>query len=72
MRPYGLIEDSPGSLADDEISRGELIRRGAIGHTRKSYRILESFRDILGKPVSEAPPNDGRSARSVETGFALP
>lgn len=57
MRPYGLIEDSPEALNEREISRGKLIPRGANGHTRKSYDILESFRDILGKTVAEAPAN---------------
>jgi hypothetical protein len=57
MRPYALIEDSPEALGDSEISRGKLIARGANGHTRKSYDILESFRDILGKTVAEAPAN---------------
>lgn len=57
MRPYALIEDSPESLGPSEISRGKLIPRGANGHTRKSYDILESFRDILGCTVGQAPAN---------------
>ena len=57
MRPYALIEDSPETLGDDEISRGKLIARGANGHTRKSYDILQSFRDILGCTVGEVPAN---------------
>jgi len=71
MRPYALIEDSPESLADDEISRGKLIPRGANGHTRKSYDILESFRDILGKTVAEAPPNYERGELLVDTAMDL-
>ena len=71
MRPYALIEDSPESLADDEISRGKLIPRGANGHTRKSYDILESFRDILGKTVAEAPPNYERGEFLIDTAMSL-
>lgn len=77
MRPYALIEDSPEALGDHEISRGKLIPRGANGHTRKSYDILESFRDILGLPVSQAPANYARgdllrdSAMDLETNNSL-
>ena len=57
MRPYALIEDSPETLVEHEISRGKLLPRGANGHTRKSYDILQSFRDILGRSVADAPAN---------------
>lgn len=57
MRPYALIEDSPETLVEHEISRGKLIPRGANGHCRKSFDILQSFRDILGRTVAEAPAN---------------
>ena len=77
MRPYALIEDSPESLGEQEISRGKLIPRGANGHTRKSYDIIESFRDILGRTVGEAPANYARgelirdSAMDLETNNSL-
>ena len=70
-RAYALIEDSPESLADDEISRGKLIPRGANGHTRKSFDILQSFRDILGKTVNQAPPNYERGELLVDTAMDL-
>ena len=57
MRPYALIEDSPETLVEHEISRGKLLPKGANGHTRKSFDILQSFRDILGRTVAEAPAN---------------
>lgn len=57
MRPYALIEDSPEALDGVEISRGKLLPPGANGHTRKSFDILQSFKDVLGKPVSELPDN---------------
>ncbi|MCI4655107.1 hypothetical protein [Sphingomonas aquatilis] len=77
MRPYALIEDSPESLGEHEISRGKLIPRGANGHTRKSYDILESFRDILGLTVAQAPANYARgdlvrdSAMDLESNNSL-
>lgn len=71
MRPYALIEDSPESLAETEISRGKLIPRGANGHTRKSFDILQSFRDILGRTVAEAPPNYERGEMLTDTSMEL-
>ncbi len=77
MRPYALIEDSPETLGEREISRGKLIPRGANGHTRKSYDILQSFRDVLGLPVSEVPANYARgdflrdTAMDLETNNSL-
>jgi hypothetical protein len=61
MRPYALIEDS----------RGKLLPRGANGHTRKSYDILESFRDVLGKPVGDMPANFGRGDYLTDTAMDL-
>src|ERR1700759_2039839 len=34
MRPYTLVEDSPESLADNEVCRGKLLRAGRNGYTR--------------------------------------
>ena len=71
MRPYALIEDSPESLADREISRGKLIPRGANGHCRKSFDILQSFRDVLGKTVGEVPLNYEHGDVLVDTAMDL-
>jgi hypothetical protein len=57
MRPYALMEHSPESLNPDEISRGRLHRLGQNGYSRKSFDILASFIDVLGKPVNQAPDN---------------
>lgn len=57
MRPYALVEDSPESLDDGEISRGRLYRAGRGGYVRKSFDILGAFLDVLGKPVAEVPAN---------------
>src|SRR3984957_628996 len=51
MRPYALIEDSPESLAEAEISRGKLIKQDAAGFSDKSFDIIASFSDVLGRSV---------------------
>jgi len=57
MRPYALVEGSPESLGHDEISRGRLHKAGANGYLQKSYDLLTSFKDVLGKRVREVPGN---------------
>jgi hypothetical protein len=57
MRPYTLIEDSPESFADDEVCRSKLVKAGQNGYTRKSFDIVTSFLDLLGKPTGQVPDN---------------
>jgi hypothetical protein len=57
MRPYALVESSPESLGRDEISRGRLHKAGDNGYLQKSYDLLTSFQDVLGKRVREVPGN---------------
>ncbi len=57
MRPYALVEGSPESLSHDEISRGRLHKAGANGYLQKSFDLLTSFKDVLGKRVREVPGN---------------
>jgi hypothetical protein len=58
MRPYALVEDSPETLSEGEVSHGKLVRaKEAEGYTERSYDILASFRDVLGKKASEVPDN---------------
>jgi len=57
MRPYALVEGSPESLGRAEISRGRLHKSGANGYLQKSFDLLTSFKDVLGKRVSEVPGN---------------
>src|ERR1035438_6207364 len=54
MRPWCLMQDHPESLAEDEVSRGRLVKAGRNGYTRKSFDILASFLDVLGKPRGDA------------------
>jgi hypothetical protein len=71
MRPYTLMEDSPESLAADEVSRGKLVKAGRNGYTRKSFDILSSFLDVLGKRAAEAPDNYERGEMLVDTAADL-
>jgi hypothetical protein len=71
MRPYTLMEHSPESLAADEVSRGRLHKAGQNGYTRKSFDILTSFLDVLGKRASEVPDNYERGELLVDTAMDL-
>jgi hypothetical protein len=71
MRPYSLMEDSPESLEDDEISRGRLHKVGKNGYVRKSFDMMSAFFDVLGKPVSEVPENYERGELLVDSGVDL-
>lgn len=55
MRPYALVEHSPESLSEKEISRGKLSKVGTSGYSKKYFDILASFSEVLGKRVSELP-----------------
>ena len=71
MRPYSLMEDSPESLEDDEISRGRLHKVGKNGYVRKSFDMMSAFFDVLGKPVSDVPENYERGELLVDTAMDL-
>jgi hypothetical protein len=71
MRPHTLIEDSPESLSDDEVCRGKLVKAGQNGYTRKSFDILTSFLDVLGKPAGQVPDNYERGELLIDTAADL-
>ncbi|MBN9518045.1 hypothetical protein J0H58_05925 [bacterium] len=71
MRPHALVEDSPESLGDGEVCRGKLVRVGAGGYTVRTYDILASFRDVLGKPAGAAPANYEHGEYLVDTAMDL-
>lgn len=71
MRPYTLMEHSPESLDSNEVCRGRLHKLGENGYSRKSFDILTSFLDVLGKPVSETPENYERGELLVDTAMDL-
>jgi hypothetical protein len=71
MRPFALMEHSPESLEDEEICRGKLHRRGENGYGRKSFDIITSFRDVLGKTADQVPDNYERGEHLVDTAMDL-
>lgn len=71
MRPYSLMEDSPESLENDEISRGRLHKVGKNGYVRKSFDIMAAFFDVLGKQASEVPENYERGELMTDTATDL-
>ncbi|HXQ21398.1 MAG TPA: hypothetical protein VN812_06970 [Candidatus Acidoferrales bacterium] len=71
MRPYTLMEHSPESLDSDEVCRGRLHKLGHNGYGRKSFDILTSFLDVLGKPASQVPDNYERGELLVDTAMDL-
>ena len=71
MRPHALIESSPESLNVDEISRGKLLKRDAGGVIEKSFDLLRSFKDVLGRKVSELPANYEKGELLKDTAMDL-
>jgi len=71
MRPFAFLENSPESLADEEVSRGRLHRSGVNGYSRKSFDILSAFLDVLGKRAVEVPENYERGDVLIDTATDL-
>jgi hypothetical protein len=71
MRPFTLMEHSPESLDADEVCRGRLHRAGQNGYGQKSFDILSSFLDVLGKAANEVPDNYERGETLVDTAMDL-
>src|SRR5262245_27726734 len=71
MRPYALMEDSLESLEDGEISRGRLHRVSQNGYVRKSFDIVGSFLDVLGKTAGEVPANYESGEVLIDTAMDL-
>jgi hypothetical protein len=71
MRPYSMMEASPESLENNEISRGRLHKLNKNGYARKSFDLMSAFLDVLGKPVSEIPENYERGELLIDTAADL-
>jgi hypothetical protein len=71
MRPYALMEDSPESLQEDEVSHGRLQKAGQQHFVHKSFDIIAAFEDVLGKRVSEIPENYARGELLVDSAMEL-
>lgn len=70
-RPFALMEHSPETLESEEICRGRLHRSGENGYGRKSFDIITSFRDVLGKTAEQMPDNYERGEFFVDTAMDL-
>jgi hypothetical protein len=71
MRPYALMEYSLESLGEGEVSRGRLHRSGGNGYTRKSYDIIGTFLDVLGKRADDVPDNYEKGEVLVDSAMDL-
>jgi hypothetical protein len=71
MRPHALIEDSPESLVEDEISRGKLVKSARGGYSHKTFDILSAFNDVLGKKVGDVPENFAKGELISDTAMDL-
>ena len=71
MRPYALMESGRESLGDGEVSRGRLRRTGEDGYGRRSFDILGSFLDVLGRRAGDVPENYERGEVLVDTAMDL-
>jgi len=65
------MEHSPESLETEEVCRGRLHRAGENGYGRKSFDIITSFRDVLGKTADQVPDNYERGELLVDTSMDL-
>jgi hypothetical protein len=71
MRPFTLMEHSPESLNPDEVCRGRLHKVGHNGYSRKSFDIMTSFLDVLGKSAGQVPDNYERGELLVDSAMDL-
>jgi hypothetical protein len=71
MRPYALMEHSLESLDEGEVSRGRLHRTGQNDYGRKSFDIIGSFLDVLGKRAQDVPENYEKGEVLVDTAMDL-
>jgi hypothetical protein len=72
MRPYALIEGNHNSLSDDEVCRGHLVRaENAADISERSFDIIGSFQDVLGKKAAEVPDNFAKGETVVDSAMDL-
>jgi hypothetical protein len=71
MRPFSLLECSPESLGEGEVSRGRLHKPNRNGYTHKSFDVVSAFLDVLGRPTAEVPDNYERGELLIDTAMDL-
>jgi hypothetical protein len=65
------MEHSQESLETDEVCRGRLHKIGEDGFGRKSFDIIATFLEVLGKSVSEVPDHYVRGDLIVDSAMEL-
>jgi hypothetical protein len=65
------MEHSIESLNEGEVSRGRLYRTGQNHYGRKSFDIIGSFLDVLGKRTRDVPENFEKGEVLVDTAMDL-
>lgn len=71
MRPYALVDDDGRDLAADEICRGKVVPLDDAPHDHRSFDILGSFLDVLGKTAESVPEAYARGELLVDTAMDL-
>jgi hypothetical protein len=71
MRPYALMEHTHETLNPNEVCRGRVHKLTENGFSKKSFDIIASFLDVLGKKVAEVPTNYERGELIADTAMEL-
>ena len=71
MRPEGLIHNHMESLLKNEISKGRLLTAEHNSYSVKSYDLLSSFLDVLGKRAKDIPGNYDKGELLIDTSMDL-
>lgn len=71
MRPWALMEESGAELRGDEVCRGKVVKAGHAPRERRSFDILGSFLDVLGKPARQVPTSYAMGDLLVDTAMDL-
>src|SRR5947208_2080508 len=65
------LDDGAECLGEAEVCHGRLYRAGQNGYTRKSFDIVASFLDVLGKIAAQVPANYERGELLIDTATDL-
>lgn len=71
MRPYALVHDDGQELAENEICRGKVVPLDEAPSEQRSFDILGSFLDVLGKTAETLPDGYARGEFLVDTAMDL-
>ncbi len=71
MRPYGLVADNWESLSEKEVCRGKIVGINDKGYLEKSYDLLTSFGEVIGKFVKDIPSNYEKGEVLIDSSMDL-